>query len=186
VNVDNPRRHLILLTGRPGSGKTTVVRRLAELLASRTLAGFYTEEIRVAGQRQGFAIRTFSGTTGTLAHTRTCGPYRVGRYGIDVAAFERVVLPELARPAGVLLIDEIGKMECFSAPFVQAVRDLLDGPAPIVATVALHGTGLIADVKRRPDAKLLKVTPGTRDALPAQLVQRIARPPPSGYHHDLQ
>ncbi len=186
MNANISRRRLILLTGRPGSGKTTVIRHLAELLPGRAIAGFYTEEIRVAGQRQGFAVRTFSGTTGTLAHTKTRSPRRVGRYGVDVEAFERIVLPELARPADVLLIDEIGKMECFSAPFAQAIRELLDRPVPIVATMALHGTGLIAEVKRRPDTELHEVTLRTRDGLPAQLAQRIAPEPPSGYHHDLQ
>ena len=167
------RRRLILLTGRPGCGKTTVIRRVAELLPGRALAGFYTEEIRVGGQRQGFAVRTFSNTTGTLAHTRTRGPCRVGRYGVDVEAFERIVLPELARPAAVLLIDEIGKMECFSAAFVRAVRDLLNGAVPMVATVALRGPGLIAEIKSRPDAELLEVTMWARDGLPAQLAARL-------------
>ena len=47
-------RSNILLTGHPGIGKTTVIMRLAERLVDRTLAGFYTEELRLGAQRQGF------------------------------------------------------------------------------------------------------------------------------------
>jgi nucleoside-triphosphatase len=163
----------ILLTGRPGIGKTTVIRRLADLLPSLAIAGFYTDEIRVAGQRQGFRVTAFAGATDVLAHIKTHSPHRVGRYGVDVEAFERIVLPELARPADVLVIDEIGKMECFSPWFVQAIRKLLDGPTPAVATVAQSGSGVIADLKRRPDIELWEVTAGNRDELPGQLAERV-------------
>ncbi len=169
------RRPLILLSGRPGIGKTTVIRRLAGLLSGRVIAGFFTDEIRVAGQRQGFRVTAFSGAADILAHTKTHSPHRVGRYGVDVDAFERIALPELARPADVLFVDEIGKMECFSSRFVQAVRDVLNGPVPIVATVALSGPGFIADVKCRPDVELLEVTAQNRDELPGQLAERIQR-----------
>jgi len=170
---DSTGRPVILLTGRPGIGKTTVIRRLAELLVGRRIAGFYTDEIRVAGERQGFRITTFSGTTGILAHAKTRSPCRVGRYGVRVEEFERIALPELVRPADVLLIDEIGKMECFSSRFVQAVRDVLNRPTPVVATVALSGSGFIADVKRRPDAELWQVSAQNRDEVPTRLAERI-------------
>jgi nucleoside-triphosphatase THEP1 len=35
----------LLLIGPPGCGKTTVIRRVVELLKARRLAGFYTQEI---------------------------------------------------------------------------------------------------------------------------------------------
>ena len=173
VDQITPHRLVILLTGRPGIGKTTVIRRLAELFPGRVIAGFYTDEIRVAGQRQGFRVTAFSGATDILAHTRTHSPHHVGRYGVDVDAFEQIALTELVRPADVLLLDEIGKMECFSPSFVHAVRDALEGSTPLVATVALSGSGFIAEVKDRPDIELRQVTAQNRDKLPAQLAERI-------------
>jgi nucleoside-triphosphatase len=161
----------ILLTGRPGVGKTTVIRRLADLLASRAIAGFYTEEIREAGQRRGFGAATFSGGSCVLAHVGLRSRQRVGRYGVDVAAFEELVLPELARPCGLMLIDEIGKMECHSAGFVDAARKLLESSTPVVATVAVSGTGFIAEVKRRPDVTIWEVTRENRDELPRRVVR---------------
>jgi len=167
------RGKTILLTGRPGVGKTTVIRRLADLLPSRAIAGFCTGEIREAGQRQGFDATTFSGSSGVLAHVGLKSRQRVGRYGVDVAAFERLVLPELARPCDLLLIDEIGKMECFSTRFVDAVRGLLAGPTPVVATIGVSGAGFIAEVKRRSDVEIWQVTRESREETPRLVAARV-------------
>ena len=168
-------RRTILITGRPGVGKTTVILRLAERLPSKVIAGFYTEEIREGGQRQGFGATTFSGGRCVMAHTNLRSNKRVGRYRVDVAAFEQLVLPELSRRCDLMLIDEIGKMECFSSRFIEVVRGLLDGQTPLVATVAASGPGFIAEVKRRPDVELWQVTRENRDALPQRLVERLRR-----------
>lgn len=163
----------LLLTGRPGVGKTTVIVRLAEQLADRQVAGFYTEEIREAGRRQGFRAVTFAGGTTLLAHVAFDSRQHVGRYGVDVAAFERLVLSELTRPADVFLIDEIGKMECFSCRFTDAVRRLLGSPSAVVATVAASGGGFIAEVKARPDVEVFQVTHENRNDLPTRLGERL-------------
>ena len=49
---------ILLVTGVPGIGKTTLVRRLAMQLQQYRIGGFYTEEIRTGGQRQGFRLVT--------------------------------------------------------------------------------------------------------------------------------
>ena len=163
----------LLLTGRPGVGKTTVIMRLAEQLANRRVAGFYTQEIREGGRRQGFRATTFSGEIIILAHTQIRSRQRVGRYGVVVAAFEQLVLPELRRPCDAVIIDEIGKMECFSSPFVDAVRGLLDGSTPVTATVAASGGGFIAEAKARSDVEVWEVTQANRDELPQRLAKRL-------------
>jgi nucleoside-triphosphatase len=148
--------------------------RLAERLADWDIAGFYTSEIREGGQRQGFRATTFSGGTTILAHIRLPGRKRVGRYGVDLTAFEQLVMPELDRACDLLLIDEIGRMECFSARFVTAVRRLLDGPKPVIATVALKGGGFIAEAKGRPDVEIWRLTKTNREELPQRLADSLS------------
>ena len=173
TNGVTPARPNLLLSGRPGIGKTTVITRLTEHLPNLQLAGFYTEEIREGGQRCGFRAVTLLKQTAVLAHVDYRSRTRVGRYGVDVAAFEKLALPELTRPADLMLIDEIGKMECFSSAFVSAVRDLLDNARPLVATVALAGGGFIAEIKARSDVEILQVTRDNRDRLPQHLADRL-------------
>jgi nucleoside-triphosphatase len=166
-------RHILLLTGRPGVGKTTVIRSVAAQLTGWRLAGFYTEEIRDAsGRRTGFRALTLEGRKRAIADARAAGPHRVGKYAVDVGALDELAQEELQLEQGIdlYLIDEIGKMECLSAGFVRAVARLLDSPRPILATVGARGTGLIAEVKRRSDADLWEVTPDNRQDLPRRIV----------------
>jgi nucleoside-triphosphatase len=183
---------VLLVTGRPEAGKTTLIRKVAARLTRRRLGGFYTEEIRRGGAREGFRLVTFDGREAVMAHTRLPGPPRVGRYGVDVAVIDELTDSALgAGPArDVYLVDEIGKMECFSRRFVSAVRALLEGRRPVVATVGARGGGFIAEVTERPDTERLTLTLANRDALVEEVVAwvtaraapapRRAPPPPRG------
>lgn len=169
------RRHVLLLTGRPGVGKTTVVRAVARALAGRRLGGFYTEEIRAGRARRGFRLVTFDGRRAVMAHVDRRGEPRVGRYGVDVGVIDGMAADALAvsDAVDVYLVDEIGKMECLSPRFVAAVRALLDSDRPVVATVGERGGGLIAEVKRRADVEVWEITPQSRDAMPARVLARL-------------
>jgi nucleoside-triphosphatase len=164
-----------MLEGRPGVGKTTVAVRLAELLRERGVAlrGFVTEELREGRRRVGFAVETFDGERATLAHVTFSGPPRVGRYGVDLEAFERVALPALAgvKEEELVVIDELGKMELASGAFRSVVSEVFGGRAPVVATVqvARHP---FTDALRR-DAEVVRVTRGNRDELPTRIAGRF-------------
>ena len=167
---------LLLVTGTPGVGKTTLIRRVAERLRDINVSGFYTEELREAGQRTGFRLVDFAGGALTFAHVAFHGP-RVSRYGVDVAALDARAAALLAPRAAVAvyLVDEIGKMECLSPRFVAAMRRLLDSDRRVVATVAEHGEGLIAEAKRWPGATLWEVTRANRDHLPDEVLGWLAQ-----------
>jgi nucleoside-triphosphatase len=164
----------LLLTGPPGAGKTTVLRTVARKLAGAHLVGFYTEEIRAGRQRQGFRLVSLTGEAATMAHV-DLPPPRVSKYGVDVGVLDRFAgtLRESPDGSAIYLIDEIGKMECLSAAFVEATTRLLDSGRPLVATVAQRGSGFSEKVKRRRDVNVWTVTRTTRDALPDRVVEWI-------------
>ena len=170
-------RH-ILITGLPGVGKTTLLRELAKRLVAYNPAGFYTEEIRdELGAREGFRLVTLCGRQLVLSHIHHPGPYRVSRYGVDVAGFEQLLADLDLRhmQSRLVMIDEIGKMECFSRRFTDDVTALLNSPKVLIATIALKGEGFIAQVKDRPDCSLVMVTRENRDQLMGDLVTGLEK-----------
>ena len=164
-----------MVTGPPGVGKTTLVRKVAADLVHRRPVGFYTAEIREGGSRKGFELVSLDGGRGLLSHVDIRSRQRVGKYGVDVEGFGRFLdtIQWHGPDTGLVVIDEIGKMECFSEKFRALVRRILDSGAPIFATVARQGSGLIAEVKRRLDVELLELTTRNRDALAAEIVRRF-------------
>lgn len=170
--------HNLFLTGRPGVGKTTLIRRILEQLPALRVVGFTTAEIRGPRGRLGFRATAFGGPDIVLAHVERGGPWRVGAYGVDVAAFEGEIVPLLDAQRGdadLFVVDEIGKMECFSAAFCAAVERLLADPRPLLGTIALRGPAFVERVRGRPDVALVEVTPGNRDRLAGELAGRLIR-----------
>lgn len=160
-------------------GKTTVARRLAEHLheASVPVRGFVTGEIREGGRRVRFSVASFPGACATLAHVDLPGPPRVGKYGVDLPAFERVALPELAGVGelerAIVVIDELGKMELASKPFREAVAGLFGRGLALVATVHIFAHPFTDRLKQASEVELIRVTHGNRDQLPADLARRL-------------
>ena len=50
---------------------------------------------------------------------------------------------------------------------------LLDLDVPLVATVSLHGKGLIQEVRQRQGVDIITVTPRNRDGLPKHILSRF-------------
>ena len=155
----------LLLTGAPGSGKTTIIREA--ITASKAKAGgFYTQEIRQGGVRQCFEIVTLDGSRAVLAHVDIRGPQRVGKYGVDVASLERVAVPAMrraSRECDIVVVDEIGKMELLSPAFREVLLEALNSERRLIGTVMLQPHPFADKVKHDPRVEVLLVSKANRD-----------------------
>lgn len=143
----------ILVTGRPGVGKTTLVRKIIQDL-DLDAGGFYTQEVRKRGIRQGFEIVTLSGKRGTLASVNFKSPYRVGKYGVNLRDLEEVAggaIEEALKKNGFLIIDEIGGMELLSEKFISLLKKALESPVKILGVIKLKDNQLTTEIKNRSD-----------------------------------
>ncbi|XP_052896468.1 nucleoside-triphosphatase THEP1 [Anopheles moucheti] len=185
---------LILLTGMPGVGKTTIMRKLSVELRKQNvpIAGFYTEEVRdpKSGDRIGFDVVTFAGQRSSLARTTSSHSNNptVGRYSVWIDEFERLAIPALdeRRSAkmltnGILLLDEIGRMELKSRTF-QALMDAIvkevnAGKLRFVATVPLKSTGIdvIERLKGINGCQMFHVKPSNRDDIYGDIKNAVMR-----------
>jgi nucleoside-triphosphatase len=165
----------ILLTGSPGVGKTTLIRNVLREIRKFNPTGFYTEEIRDKGIRKGFSLTSTAGDSAILAHENIQSRFRVGKYGVDVSIFEKFIgkIPFHDEAGRLIVIDEIGKMECFSTMFRELVMELLSSEKLVVATVALKGSGLIEHVKTRPDVELIMIKKDNRNQLLPGILDHI-------------
>ena len=166
----------IIITGLPGVGKTTLIKGILHEIRSLNPIGFYTEEIREKGIRKGFSLISVTGEKSILASENIPSRFRVGKYGVDLVNFENFIgnIPFRDPANSLIIIDEIGKMECFSKLFTDLVMELLSSNKLVVATVALKGTGLIAQVKSRQDIELIEITTDNRNYLLPSILSRIA------------
>jgi nucleoside-triphosphatase len=165
----------ILITGIPGCGKTTLFKRLVQAFRHLEPVGFYTQEIREGGVRKGFSITGLDGSSGLLAHLDLSGEFRVGRYGVDVTGFEDFIsrIPFSDHRSRVVMIDEIGKMECFSRKFQRIISKVLASDKIFIATIALKGAGLIAEIKSRRDIRLFEVTRNNQNTIISQIQKSV-------------
>jgi len=127
----------------------------------------------------GFEIVTLDGQVAWLSHVDFPGHQRVGKYGVDVEGLHRVALPAMEPVPGVdlIVVDEVGKMECLSPRFVAAMERLWVAPVPLLVTVAQKGGRFIAHLKTKPGARLITVTMGNREALPGRILPLLTVSP---------
>ena len=166
----------ILVTGRPGVGKTTLILKVTRLL-TLDVAGFYTQEVRREGRRVGFELCTFDGKKGLLAHFDIRSRFRVGRYGVHLQPLEELGVSAIEtgiQRGSLIVVDEIGRMELYSASFRDVVIEALNADVGLLATVGPQPIPFLQRIKCRTDCEVLQVTTETRDAIAGDIISRLS------------
>ncbi|HPL18949.1 MAG TPA: nucleoside-triphosphatase [Spirochaetota bacterium] len=169
----NTIRKNIFLTGAPSAGKTTMIKKLLRLL-DRPAQGFYTEEEKNDGRRVGFMMNSLDGRRGYLAHQDIRSEFSIRRYGVSVDNIDSIAADSIIpKDNTIIVLDEIGTMECYSEHFRRMAIRALDSPNIVVGTVALGGDDFIKSIKERADIDIIEVTPSNRNALPDVIARKI-------------
>jgi nucleoside-triphosphatase len=170
------------LTGHPGVGKTTVLTRIVDELKRRgfKVGGMVTNEVKENGERVGFTIVNLSsGTIGWLARTSQHSGPQIGRYHVCLEDLESVgvkAILDAVACADVVVIDEVGPMELFSASFRDAVMKALESGKTVLGTIHYRATHpLVVTIKNRSDTEIIEVTTNNRSELPMFVTQEILK-----------
>ncbi len=172
-----------LITGRPGIGKTTCVKRIIDEISSKgfKVGGIISLEERVGGKRIGFKlIDVLTGEEGWLARTDlTYGP-RVGRYRVCIQDLERIGVGGISRAissAELIVIDEIGPMELYSTSFKESVVKAFNSSKPVVATIHIRAKSgpFGRNILGREDSEIFILTFQNREIIPKIISRKILK-----------
>ena len=173
------RKRLLLVTGSPGIGKTTVLVRVVEALKSKGygVGGMISREVRSGGNRVGFEILDLkSGKRGWLASVGRQWGAQVGRYRVNLSDLNDVgvkAVVEADHSLDAVIVDEIGPMELLSNKFREAVAKVAEGRKLAICTIHWKmRSSLIEEVKKREDAEIFVVTYENRENLPQTMVAK--------------
>jgi nucleoside-triphosphatase len=172
---------VILLTGRPGIGKTTAIKAIVSLLGDRA-GGFYTREVRTQSRRTGFEIVTLDGRTTWLASRSSAPIFKeemsLGKYRVNLRGIDSFAVPALRRALEsnrIVVIDEIGPMEVLSKLFCQTVMQIIDGEATVLGTIAQRPNMFVDQIRVHPRTQITTVTLANRNQVPLQVVAKLVQ-----------
>ena len=161
-----------LLTGMPGTGKTSIIRQ-AISQSNCNAGGFYTQEIRSMGIREGFQIVTLDGKEGMLAHIAIESPFRVGKYGVDISVLDSIGIEAIhnaVKQCDLVVIDEIGKMELFSPRFITAVQEALGSSKRVLGTITLKPHPLADAIRQSRSIRVAELTRNNQKYVLAEIL----------------
>ncbi|MEN4018149.1 MAG: NTPase [Methanobacterium sp.] len=171
----------ILITGRPGVGKTTVLKRIKNSLEEEGyhIGGIICPEIKEGGIRVGFSIIDLANKRkGILSHIKCKGP-KVGKYKVNLKDLNEIGVPAIEnalKRSDYVMVDEIAPMELHSKEFQKAVEKAFDDEKPVLAVIHRKSTHpFISGIKIRDDLLEFEVTLENRDLLHKEILNILEK-----------
>lgn len=170
----------VFITGPPGIGKTTVIKRVMAVLeeAGFRAGGIVCPEIRGGGRRLGFeVIDVLTGEKGVLAHILQRSGPRIGKYRVNLDDLSRIgvqAMKTAVEEADYIVIDEVGPMELQGRDFQLAIMKALESSKPVLGI--LHWKmkhPIIKSIKAVKGVKIYEVTRENRDSIHEVLSNEI-------------
>jgi nucleoside-triphosphatase len=147
----------VVITGKPGCGKTSLIREVCRRFPDK-IGGFFTDEVHIGAKRDSFVLKSFDGQQGVFAKKGMESPVKLNKYGIDLGVLEAIGIGALRRAMAdekVIVIDEIGSMEMFSKTFRTAVAECLNSPCKVFASIRYNAQPFTNEIKAMPDTTLV-------------------------------
>ena len=161
----------IFITGRPGCGKTSLIKEILREL-NLDVDGFYTQEIRDKSERLGFKIQTLEGREGILAHLNIKSPYQVSKYKVNINDLEEIGVKAILnslKENKITVIDEVAKMELLSEKFKKAVIAALNSKNKVLGIIVLKPNPFCDKIKRRKDTQIFYLTRENREKVKEEI-----------------
>jgi nucleoside-triphosphatase len=163
----------LLLTGAPRTGKTTLLKHLAESYPGNAGGVLVAELVGEEGKRCGFELQAVWSHPGgrmqvleraTLARTDQWSPLKSGRYAVSSEALDLAVraIDAAMHEGGLVVIDEIGPLQTLSPAFQDAVLRCLDSNCHLIGTLSQSVDPFVEQVRTRPGVRILEVTRANR------------------------
>ena len=137
------RSKVLILTGEMQQGKTSLLKRLLNELASEELPteGFYTEVIIKNDERLGYTLNTIHPYESVLLCSKSSetGLKRYGRFYFNETAIEKgnlILQKALENNAPLIVIDEVGPMEMSGDGWASSIDKICESSGiPMIWTV---------------------------------------------------
>ncbi len=165
----------ILITGPPASGKSTL---LQEITKGKNISGIITNEIRKDHERWGFVVADVKTERHTIMASTDIRPAVVGKYGVDVFAFEKIAVPAIENGINdenaIIIIDEIGNMELLSERFKIVVEKALETKR-VLGTISMKSRDdFVSKVKLRSDVRVYYLTPINHERVKEEITKSLS------------
>ncbi|MEG1255322.1 nucleoside-triphosphatase [Clostridium sp.] len=166
----------VLFSGYPRIGKTTILKKIVQMIGECNCIGFYTEEVRNGFDRIGFDCVSLDGKRQRIADVDLQSDVRIGRYGINIKAFEDFALQTISNYSSrnkIIIIDEIGPIQLLSTKFKQQIGNILSGTNCVIGTIFYDKHPDIDEMKKLPGIKIYSINNENRNTISENIFHEI-------------